>query len=252
MQTWLQQRAAEPEWFAADGERLGEVFFRRAGEEFVDAGPRAYFDAIDRLEVGFQTEDDPPGAPRAAGPDAAQMSSIDYVRRIVEFCRANGIALWIFITPAHVHQAEIAAATGSVDSIERGKRELARLLAEDAARHPRAPPIVAWDFSGYSSVTEEPPPPPGSHQEMRNYWDSSHFKSVVGDYVLDRLFDQPDDSGPPADFGSRIDAATIDRALAIERQRQASYRARHPEDTAHLTSLVRSALASRGTARPGG
>jgi len=42
-----------------------------------------------------------------------------------------------------------------------------------------------WDFSGYSSVTTEALPASGSHAEMEFYWDSSHFKDIVGDFVLD-------------------------------------------------------------------
>ncbi len=48
-----------------------------------------------------------------------------------------------------------------------------------------APSIPLWDFSGYSSVTTETLPASGSHAEMEFYWDSSHFKDIVGDFVLD-------------------------------------------------------------------
>src|SRR5207245_637548 len=50
------QSDREPQWFAPDGQRLGEVFFRRAGEHFEQLGPRGYFEEIDRLEVGFKRE----------------------------------------------------------------------------------------------------------------------------------------------------------------------------------------------------
>jgi len=238
------QDDGEPEWFAPDGQRLGEVFFRRPGENFRKFGPRAYFEEIDRLEVGFKTEGRGP-APRksaVAGP-APELSdnetSLGYIRRIVEFCRIEHIDLYIFITPEHAHQMEIAAAVGAWTAVENGKRALVRLLAEDAARHPGEPPIPLYDFSGYSSVTTEPLPDPGSREEMKFYWDSSHFKEVVGDYVFDRLFSV---SRPgrmaPRDFGLRLTSDTVELTLERIRFDQAIYRKNNPDDIAVIRSLV--------------
>ena len=47
---------AEPVWLAPDGQRLGEVFFRRPEENFQRFGPRYYFDEVDKMEVGYQLE----------------------------------------------------------------------------------------------------------------------------------------------------------------------------------------------------
>ena len=231
---------AKPDWFAADGQRLGEVFFRRKGEQFAEAGPRAYFDEIDRLEIELQTE----GGLRARAPPQHLLapldeSSLTYVRRIVNFCRQAGIDLRIFITPAHAHQQEIAAATGAWPSLEDGKRALVRVLAEDGARHRSLPSIPAYDFSGYSTVTEESLPATGTHDEMRYYWDSSHFKSLVGDYALDLVLG--DGSAPdraPSDFGVTLTVDNIESVIEEQRQRQAAYRARFAEDVAKLRSLV--------------
>ena len=32
---------------------------------------------------------------------------------------------------------------------------------------------------------------PGMRTEMRHYWDSSHFKEIVGDYVINRAYGVP-------------------------------------------------------------
>ena len=166
------------------------MFFRRAGEHFEQLGPRGYFEEIDRLEVGFKREGQLAANARGPGRSAqaataASETSVDYIRRIVAFCRAQGVDLRIFIAPEHAHQLEITAAIGEWASLENAKRALVELLADDAARHPGAPSISLWDFSGYSSVTTEALPASGSHAEMEFYWDSSHFKDIVGDFVLD-------------------------------------------------------------------
>jgi hypothetical protein len=238
------QRGRQPQWFAQDGQRLGDVFFHRAGEHFEQLGPRGYFEQIDRLEVQFKREGqraafsrDPARAaqPTTGGSD----TSLDYIRRIVAFCRAAGVDLRIFIAPEHAHQLEITAAIGEWATVENAKRALVELLAEDAARHPDAAPIPLWDFSGYTSVTTEMLPKPGSRAEMRFYWDSSHFKEITGDFVLDRLFglSHPQRAVPP-DFGVQLTAATIESALARLRADQRAYRRRHPDDVAWIGSMV--------------
>jgi hypothetical protein len=88
-------------------------------------------------------------------------------------------------------------------------------------------------------VTTEALPESGSHAEMKFYWDSSHFKDIVGDFVLDRLFNS---SRPrkeiPADFGVPLTPATIEPALARLRADRLAYRRSHPEDVAWIQSLV--------------
>lgn len=234
----------QPEWFAPDGQRLGNVFFRRPGEHFEELGPRAYFEETDRLEVGFKLEGRHAASAResahpARGPAAATATSLDYIGRIVAVCRAEGIDLRIFIAPEHAHQLEITDAIGEWATLENAKRALVQLLAEDAARHPDAPPIPLWDFSGYSSVTTEALPEPGTRAEMEFYWDSSHFKDIVGDFVLDRLFGRSDPRrAVPPDFGVRLTPATIESALARLRADQLMYRRSNPEDAAWIRSLT--------------
>ncbi|MGE5239728.1 MAG: hypothetical protein ACM3ON_13110 [Chloroflexota bacterium] len=249
--TLRSQDDGEPEWFAADGQRLGEVFFRRPGENFVKYGPRAYFEEIDRLEVGFKTEGMRPVAVKASHrPAAPQVSSgetsLAYIRRIVEFCRAEHIDLRIFITPEHAHQMEINVAVGAWSSVEIGKRELVRMLQDEHARHPGERPFALYDFSGYSTVTTEALPEPGSHAEMTYYWDSSHFKATVGDMVLDRLFGYTRPGRPvPEDFGVRLTPDSIESALKNTRTAQAAYRMSHPEDISAIRSLVEESTGHR-------
>ncbi|HAM41581.1 MAG TPA: hypothetical protein DDX89_04945 [Candidatus Omnitrophica bacterium] len=244
VKTLTSQQAGDPEWYAPDGQRLGEVFFRRSSENFVKVGPRAYFEEIDQLEVGFKLEWRIPVSPgtrvstaTAAKSDAS--TSLDDIRRLVAFCRTHRIDLRIFLTPAHAHQLELDAATGGWPALEHGKRALVDLLAQDAARHPDQPPIPLWDFSGYSTITTEPLPPPTGHAEMQWYWDSSHFKEQVGDLVLDRVLDFHESGRVmPADFGIRLTPETIESTLAQIRTAQAAYRQQHPDDLAAIRAWV--------------
>lgn len=147
--------------------------------------------------------------------------------------------LEVVISPEHAHQLEISAAIGEWATIENAKRALVELLADDAAHHVDAAPIPLWDFSGYSSITTESFPEPGSRAEMRFYWDSSHFKDNVGDFILDRLFGVTDPRrAVPADFGVPLTADTIETALARVREDQLAYRRRNPVGVMWIRSLV--------------
>lgn len=242
-QTLRAQKWPEPEWFAPDGQRLGEVFFRRPGEMFQDQSPRAYFEHYDRQEISWQTE--PAGKPGAAqlpyakAPAAREPSSLDYVERTIGFCREHQIELRIYITPAHARNSEISALTGAWSSIEAGKRRLVEILAQDSAAHPGKPEIPFYDFADYSSITTEPLPSGTGREEMRNYWDSSHFKESIGDLVLDRLFeDKASARAVPPDFGMRVTVSNIETHLGAIRRRQAEYRSSRREDAEALAALL--------------
>ncbi len=245
------QDPSVPEWFAGDGQRLGAVYFRNFEETF-QKSPRAYFEYTDKLEVGYNLEERNPAlikdarqtpAPSLSLQDIDDETSLGYIWRIIEFCHARHVDLRMYITPNHAHQMEITAAVGAWPSIEEAKRNLVYLLNKDAAMHPGEPPIPLYDFSGYNSVTTEPLPGPGSQAEMKYYWDSSHFKEIVGDFVLDRLFGVSNSKQPdPADFGVRLTAGTIDTVLARIRDDQIEYRKKHPQDIAAIHMLVDKAL----------
>jgi len=223
------------DWFAPDGQRLGTVFFPT--DPAYISSPRTYFLDIDRQEIGFKLDGGPPEPRRPTNtPTRPDLPSLEYVRKIIAFCRAHAIDLRIFITPAHAHQMEISAEVGEWQKIEDGKRALVRMLAADAAGHSDARAFPLWDFSGYSSITTEPLPPHGSRREMNYYWDSSHSRQKVGDWVLDRLFHSQ--SGAPADFGVELTADNIEDNLARIRAGRDRYRRWHPADIAAIRAMV--------------
>ena len=248
VETLKAQGTPSPTWFGPDGQRLGEVFFRQIDGRFNTLSPRGYFHMTDELEVGYQTEwivaaRHTRSSLRVEPPIDPNETSLAYVRRIVAFCRRRHIDLRIVITPAHAHQMEITAATGDWTEMEKMKRDLVRLVKEENTRYPEPPPTPIFDFSGYSFITEEAQPAPGTGTEMRYYWDSSHFKQVVGDYVLDRVYGVSDTTRrAPQDFGVQLTEGTIEAYLADQRLLQADYRRRFANDFAILRELVANVL----------
>jgi len=238
------QSHADPVWLAQDGQRLGEVFFRRPHENYQRFGPRYYFDEIDKMEIGFKLEWRIPVAPqRQYHPEPPvekdPITSLGYIEMIIDYCRTHDIDLSIFFTPSHVHQLEISKATGGWPAVENGKRKLVNLIEQDKMRRPDKDPIPVYDFSGYSSITTEPLPEKESRDEMLYYWESSHFKEVVGDMVLDRLLGS-NQSGRqvPEDFGVLLTSESIEQVLVRDRESQAAYSASHPLEIQAITAWV--------------
>lgn len=246
LHTLKSQVDSQPDWLVENGQRLGEVFFRRPEEQFVSCGPRCYFDEIDKLEIRYKLEWRIPEKPGRtiplSGPPQKRdpLNSMNYVEKIISYCREHGIKLNIFLTPSHVHQLELDALTDAWWSVENGKRQIVRLLNEDQHRYPDQPAIHVYDFNGYSPITTDSLPDKESLLEMLNYWDSSHFKENIGNLVLNRILAPDDDQPPPSgnDFGVRLTVANIDVVIERLRLAQVGYRTKHPSEIAQLREWV--------------
>jgi hypothetical protein len=173
------------------------------------------------------------------GPDGA--SPIQHLRRILEISYRDGVDLRLFISPAHARQWEALAAAGLWPEFERWKRSLVLVMAEVATAHPTSAPIPLWDFADYSDVsTEAVPAAGGTMEQMTGYWESSHYKTEVGDLVLNRVLagDQTSRREHP-DFGILLDVRMLDAHLAAVRWRAEQYRHGHPAEVAEIAALAR-------------
>lgn len=166
---------------------------------------------------------------------------LELLRSLVEQCRTDGIALYLFITPAHARDLEALQALGLYPLFEQWKRDLVSILAADAVQHPREQPIRLWDFTGYTTLTTEDVPSAAEKgKSMRWYWESSHFKKELGDLVLDRLFNYHDSRrSVPEDFGVPITAENIETHLAWLREQQKRYSETHPQEVAEVEYLAK-------------
>ncbi len=207
--------------FIADG-------LRRAGghHKFFLLNERAY------MKTGYL----PPPRTQFGFHDAGGHSTMNDLKEIIKTVRRDNIDLRLFISPVHARQLEVIRVLGLWQTFEQWKRELVELLAEDAAAHPSQLPIPLWDFGGYNSLTAENLPSlDDKTTPMRWYWESSHYKQAVGDFVLDRLFDyKSPDRHVPDDFGALINQKNVDAHLMRIRREYERYRATHGADIAEV------------------
>lgn len=126
--------------------------------------------------------------------------SQDYVndfKELIDICRERNINVKVFISPSHATDMEAIRVSGQWEKFENMKRTLCNIT-----------PV--WDFSGYNSITTE-----NITSNRQYYWDSSHYKKIVGDKILDKI-NGIDNS--PVDFGVIITPENIDRHLKYIRK----------------------------------
>ncbi len=166
------------------------------------------------------------------------VSTMTYFERALTTAHEHGIDFRILISPAHAWEIEFIRIAGVWDAFEQWKRDLVATNEAVARRLDKAPfPIL--DFSGYNIVTTNPVPGFDARDAVRTpYMDPTHYYSVIGDLMLDKLFDY---SGPKRrrlpDFGVWITSANIEAHLQQIRERQAQYHRTHPEDMRDIEAL---------------
>ncbi len=171
---------------------------------------------------------------RGEGPVTGTLPSLE---RAIE--SAPHIRWRLYVNPTHAMTIDALYWAGRGPHYEAW---LADLAAMGGRLRQAGCDVRLFDFSGFNHVTGEPVPRPGNRAEMRNYWETSHYREVVGDAILRRL------SGGEAaidGFGDELLPETIVRHLAMLRQRRASYLASHPYEAGKAQRIANDHAAGR-------
>lgn len=149
---------------------------------------------------------------------------------IEDACRSK-VTIRIYVNPTHALLLDTLHIAGRWSEVESWKRS----LAEEISRHPQCD-LHVYDFSGYNSITSEPSPLV-TGQEMRWFWEASHYRSEVGDLIVSRLLDR---SGMPKleDFGVELTLADMEHELLRERSEQRKYLDRNFAEVGVLNQIL--------------
>lgn len=164
---------------------------------------------------------------------ASYAATLAKLQEIVALSARHGIQLRLIINPIHARQTYALYAAGLWPLYENWKRDL-------VAAAQRSPELVSlWDFSGVSSCTGESlPPDANAASTMRWYRESSHFRLVLGNRVLDRVYGRPDGGACPG-LGGRLEPATLAAALAEQRVALRHWVETHAADAAEIEGLAK-------------
>ena len=112
-------------------------------------------------------------------------NAFDDFEEIVRLCYENNIDLDIVFGPNHIWQWEALDAQLGYEKWLTWKKDVV-LSVDKLANEYHRDQYRVFDFSVYHDLTSESVPL-DKNETMRYHWESSHYKSELGDVVLDRL-----------------------------------------------------------------
>lgn len=168
---------------------------------------------------------------RVATKTEIKASEMLQLKSVLDLCESHGTRVVFFINPVHADLLDIYDRAGLWPLYEDWKRELTTLVAKYSNRSDNA---LLWDFSGYHTLSTESV---SLEIPLRMYWDASHYRPVVGDAIITRIFD----GGDPR-FGAVLTPENVEAHLATIRSQQRSYREHQPIDAARVQKLYDAAV----------
>ena len=137
--------------------------------------------------------------------DPYRTSSFRSLQKIMTAARAHDLEVTLVIYPYHAWIMDLLRKHGIWDASEAWKRALVRVVADASPLQVRT-----VDFSGYNAVTQEHVPAPGDvRTDARWYWEPGHFRSALGDRMIERLY-----GGGDRSFGKDLTPLTADAVIS--------------------------------------
>lgn len=164
------------------------------------------------------------------GPTPAALHAFE--ASVSQLCQ-GGTRVRLYINPTHALSMDVLYWAGKWPAMEAWQRDLAALgqRQRDAGCD-----LAIVDFSGYNSITSETIPQASHRHDMAYYWEASHYRTNVGNLILQRLFHGA--TPVPADFGIELQPAMMDDHLARLRASRARYQAEHAQESAFAKAIV--------------
>jgi hypothetical protein len=162
----------------------------------------------------------------------------DEVRKIVRWAVQNNAEVRLVIYPYHAQLLIMIDELGLWPLFEEWKRQILRILDEEAPQFDSRERIILIDFSGFSSYAQEPIPVKGDKKSITNwYWEAGHFKSELGDIILRQILSksQSHSSNP---FGVNLNSLNIDQHIGLLRVSKDNFRACHEDMVTEIRAMV--------------
>jgi len=157
--------------------------------------------------------------------DTGRSSFLDF-KLFLELCYKNKVSLDIIFGPNHIMHWEAFDHSIGLDKWYQWKRDVVT-LNEQVAEEFNAESFRVVDFAVYHDYTMEKLPE-AKYDEMKFHWELNHYKSELGDIVLDDL------ENIETSFGVELSSDTIENHL----QRQANLRKRYVDSGAYRKQVL--------------
>lgn len=175
-------------------------------------------------------------------PGNNEMSMLHKFRLTVRDSYNNNVDLYLVISPSHAWLWEALDVAGLWDDFELWKTRIVSIVEDEAARA-KSRPYPVWDFSGYNAITTDSAPTKhGASIESKLYSDPAHYRTIVGDMVIDRMLGTAfSGNNVQHDFGFMLTSKNINNHLKKIRSNQQRYRNKNMKTYAMLRQIANDA-----------
>ena len=169
-------------------------------------------------------------------------NQLDAFEDILEMVSANGVRLYLYLSPVHARLLTAVHFSGLWDEYEEWKSSLVYIVEAHLRQFPNTQIEGPWDFNAFNSVTTEAVPraPKG---EMMYYYEGSHFSRTTGGMILDQLFgcyDAGQVNGVRVDgYAAVVNGEGLQSRLRDMRQGLDAYLKSNERDVAEVRETVR-------------
>ncbi|WP_227869253.1 hypothetical protein [Nitrosospira lacus] len=164
---------------------------------------------------------------------SAQAAMMTFNLALKEMCDA-GTKIRLYINPTHASMLDAIFWAGNWDLMEAWQRSLVRMVDLNLQS---GCDIRLFDFSGFNSITTEALPQVSGQKEMKNYWETSHYRSHIGTMVLKRMF-VTNNNSLPSDFGIELNSEMLPAYQEQIRHDRDQYHINHPLETQLVKQLT--------------
>jgi len=139
--------------------------------------------------------------------------SFEALEEILTIIEEDNIKFYPFISPVHIRQLLVVEASNRFDQYQQWKRDLFTNISTNNKHD-------LYNFSFLENITVEAVPE--DQTPMQWYWESSHYKEVLGDYLLELMHTNKGDR-------YKLNAENITVMGELELLLLDSYKKEHPD-----------------------
>ncbi|WP_152429001.1 hypothetical protein [Methylomonas sp. MK1] len=175
----------------------------------------------------------------------------DDIQSMLKLAKQQNIELYFFISPTHAWDLEYLRAWGEWNRFLNWKRDLVKVIDDQTPQEQdtKQAKVVLWDFSGYNSITTENiPASTVAHTNMQYFWEFSHYRTLVGGWILERVLGvKQSQSQIPDDFGVKLTQNNIEAQITDIELAREKYVQQNAQDVAFINNIVQSTIHSLPT-----
>jgi hypothetical protein len=158
------------------------------------------------------------------------------LRSMIQMAAGNDIQLNLVIYPYHAQILLMFEHLGLMPAFEQWKQQVAQELERGRADQPKSK-LKLWDFSGYGSFQCEMIPAKSDKKSATKwYWEAGHFKPALGDLMLSRMLQTPDQQSSDT-FGFLLNTANVPANRLRLAEEKAACRKSYPELFAQVARM---------------